>query len=133
MKRRIGSVHALHQQNTSAQIKFDRTDLLRVQTPHEDSLVFSLTVAECLVVLINPGRSANVMPKVMFDRLEIKPERLKPTGYPLLGFDGKWVEPIGMVELTVQAAERVLTECFVVVEIHPFYDFFIGRWWIHKV
>ncbi|XP_059668906.1 uncharacterized protein LOC132313998 [Cornus florida] len=103
LKRRIGSVHALHQQNASTSIKFDRTDLLCVQIPHEDPLVVSLTVTEYLVrrVLIDPGSSANVMPRVTFDRLEIEPEKLKPTGNPLLGFDGKRVEPIGMVELTV--------------------------------
>ncbi|XP_059670696.1 uncharacterized protein LOC132316206 [Cornus florida] len=91
LKRRIGSVHALHQQNASTPIKFDRTDLLRVQIPHEDPLVVSLTVAECLGqrVLIDPGSSANVMPRVTFDRLEIEPRKLKPTGNPLLGFDGK--------------------------------------------
>ncbi|XP_059630465.1 uncharacterized protein LOC132273520 [Cornus florida] len=91
LKRRISSVHALHQQNASTPIKFDRTDLLRVQMPHEDLLVVNLTVAECLVrrVLIDLGSSANVMPRVTFDRLEIEPEKLKPTGNPLLGFDGK--------------------------------------------
>ncbi|XP_059654365.1 uncharacterized protein LOC132301100 [Cornus florida] len=135
LKRRIGSVHALHQENASAQIKFDITDLLRVQVPHEDPLVVSLTVAEYLVrrVLINPGSNANVMPRITFYRLEIKPEKLKPIGNPLLGFDGKRVEPIGIVELTVQATERVLSESFVVVEIHPFYNLLMGRWWIHRV
>ncbi|XP_059658356.1 uncharacterized protein LOC132304629 [Cornus florida] len=110
-------------------------DLLRVQIPYEDPLVVSLTVAECLVrrVLIDPGSSVNVMPRVTFDRLEIEPEKLKPTGNPLLGFDGKRVEPIGMVELTVQAAERVLTESFVVVEIHPSYNLLMGRGWIHRI
>ncbi|XP_059669080.1 uncharacterized protein LOC132314206 [Cornus florida] len=99
MKRRIGSVNALHQQSTSVQIKFDRTDLLRVQIPHEDPLVISLTVAECLVrrVLIDLGSNANVMPRITFDRLEIKPEKLKPIGNPLLGFNGKQVEPIGWI------------------------------------
>ncbi|XP_059629932.1 uncharacterized protein LOC132272870 [Cornus florida] len=91
MKRRISSVNALHQQNTSTQIKFDKTDLFRVQIPHEDPLVVSLTVVEYLVriVLIDPGSSANVMQRDTFDRLEIKPEKLKPTGNSLLGFDGK--------------------------------------------
>ncbi|XP_059644771.1 uncharacterized protein LOC132286452 [Cornus florida] len=119
MKRRIGSVHALHQQNASAQKMFDRTNLFRVQTSHEDPLVVR--------------SSANVMPKVTFDQLEIKPKRLKPTGNPLLGFARKWVEPIGMVELIVQAAERVLTETFVVIEIHPSYNLLMGRGWIHRV
>ncbi|XP_059668821.1 uncharacterized protein LOC132313902 [Cornus florida] len=134
LKRRIGSVRALHQQNTSASIKFDKTDLLRVQIPHEDPLVVSLTIAECLVwrVLIDPGSSANVMPRVTFDRLEIELEKLKPTGNPLLEFDGKRVEPIGIVELTVQAAERVLTESFMVVEIYPSYNLLMGRGWIYR-
>ncbi|XP_059654961.1 uncharacterized protein LOC132301749 [Cornus florida] len=135
LKRRIGSVHALHLQNTSTSIKFDKMDLLRVQIPHEDPLVVSLTIAECLVrrVLIDSGSSANVMPRVTFDRLEIELEKLKPTGNPLLGFDGKRVEPIGIVELTVQAAERVLIESFMVVEIHPSYNLLMGRGWIHRI
>ncbi|XP_059630132.1 uncharacterized protein LOC132273123 [Cornus florida] len=99
MKRKISSVNTLYQQSTSTQIKFNRIDLLRVQIPYEDSLVVSLTIAECLVrrVLIDPGSSVNVMPRDTFDQLEIKPERLKPTANPLLGFDGKRVEPIGWI------------------------------------
>ncbi|XP_059664112.1 uncharacterized protein LOC132309868 [Cornus florida] len=135
MKRRIGSVNTLHQQSVSTQIKFDRTDLLRVQIPHENPLVVSLTVAEYLVcrVLIDPGSSANVMPRDTFDRLEIKPDHLKATGNPLLGFDGERLEPIGTMEVAVHAAERVLIESFVVVEIHPSYNLLMGRGWIHRV
>ncbi|XP_059650491.1 uncharacterized protein LOC132296298 [Cornus florida] len=129
MKRMIGSVNALHQQSASVHIKFARTDLLRVQVPHEDPLVISLTVAEYLVhrVLINPGSNANIMPRIMFDRLEIMPVKLKSTRNPLLGFDGKRVEPIGMVELSVQAAKRVLTESFIVIEIHLSYNLLMKR------
>ncbi|XP_059635737.1 uncharacterized protein LOC132277913 [Cornus florida] len=135
MKRRIGSVNTLHQQSASTQIKFDAIDLLRVQTPHEDPLVVSLTEAKCLVrrVLIDPGSSANIMPRDTFDRLKIKQDQLKSTGNPLLGFDGKRVEPVGTVEVAVHAAERVLMETFVVVEIHPSYNLLIGRGWIHRV
>ncbi|XP_059650459.1 uncharacterized protein LOC132296265 [Cornus florida] len=129
MKRRIGSVNALHHQKAVTQIKFDRTDLLRVQTPHGDPLVVSLTVADCLVrrVLIDPGSSANVMPRVTFDWLEIKLEMLKCTGNLLLGFDGKRVEPIGIVELLVRATEKELAESFMVVKIHPSYNLLMGR------
>ncbi|XP_059670655.1 uncharacterized protein LOC132316160 [Cornus florida] len=106
VKRRIGSVNTLHQQSASTQIKFDRIDLLRVQIPHEDRLVFSLKMAEYLVhrVLIDPGR-----------------------------FDGKRMESIGTVEVVIHAAERVLMETFVVVEIHPSYNLLMGRGWIHRV
>ncbi|XP_059669380.1 uncharacterized protein LOC132314548 [Cornus florida] len=135
MKRMMGNVNTLHQQSPSTQIKFDRIDLLHAQIPHEDPLVISLIVGECLVrrVLIDPGSSVNVMPRDTFDRLKIKPDRLKPTGNPLLGFDGKRVEPIGTVEVAVHAAERVLMETFVVVEIHPSYNLLMGRGWIHRV
>ncbi|XP_059626441.1 uncharacterized protein LOC132269304 [Cornus florida] len=110
-------------------------DLLRVQVSHEDPLVVSLTVAECLVhrFLIDPGSSANVMPKIMFDRLEIKLEKLKPIDNPLLGFDRKRVEPIGMVELSVQATERVLLESFMVIDIHLSCNHLMGRGWINRV
>ncbi|XP_059650116.1 uncharacterized protein LOC132295866 [Cornus florida] len=106
-----------------------------ISTEEKSIAKICLTVAECLVrrVLIDPGSSTNVMPRVTFDRLEIEPEKLKPTGNPLLGFNRKRVDPIGMVELTVQAAERVLTESFVVVEIYPSYNLLMGRGWIHRV
>ncbi|XP_059659235.1 uncharacterized protein LOC132306056 [Cornus florida] len=135
MKRRIGSVNTLHQQSVSTQIRFDKTDLMRVQIPHEDPLVVNLTVAECLVrrVLIDPGSNANIMPQVIFDQLEIKPKELKCTGNPLLGFDGKRVEPIGTVELLVRAAEMELIKSFMVVEIYPSYNLLMGRGWIHRV
>ncbi|XP_059669218.1 uncharacterized protein LOC132314358 [Cornus florida] len=135
MKRRIGSVNTLHQQSASTQIKFDTADLLRVQIPHEDPLVVSLTVAKCLVrrVLIDPGSSSNIMPRDTFDRLEIKRDQLKSTENPLVGFDGKRVEPVGTVEVAVHAAERVLMETFVVVEIHPSYNLLMGRGWIYRV
>ncbi|XP_059627385.1 uncharacterized protein LOC132270207 [Cornus florida] len=107
----------------------------RSGVPYENPLVVSLTIAEYLVrrVLIDPGSSANVMPRLTFDRLKIEPEKLKPTGNPLLRFDGKRVEPIGMVELIVQVTERVLSESFVVIEIHPSYNLLMGRGWIHRV
>ncbi|XP_059639624.1 uncharacterized protein LOC132281997 [Cornus florida] len=103
--------------------------------PHKDPLVVSLTLAECLVrrVLIDHGSSANFIPRDTFDRLDIKPDRLKPTGNPLLEFDGKRMEPIGVVEVAVHAAERVLMESFVVVEIHLSYNLLMGRGWIHRV
>ncbi|XP_059639849.1 uncharacterized protein LOC132282259 [Cornus florida] len=135
MKRRIGSVNTLHQQSSTTPIKFDKTDLMRVQIPHEDPFVVSLTMVECLVrrVLIDPGSSANIMPRVTFDRLEINPKELKSTRNPLLGFNGKRVEPIDTVELMVRAAERKLVESFMVVEIHPSYNLLMGRGWIHRV
>ncbi|XP_059668933.1 F-box/kelch-repeat protein At3g06240-like [Cornus florida] len=101
-------------------IRFDKDDLLRVQTPHEDPLVISLIVSNCLSkrVLVDPGNNANIINKVAFEQLIVEPKQVKPTGNPLVGFDGKRVEPIRIVELPVYAARRNLKENFVIVDEH---------------
>ncbi|XP_059639441.1 uncharacterized protein LOC132281790 [Cornus florida] len=120
----INAIHDRPEQTAESE-ELLRTRLRQAQMkgriPHEDPLVVSLTVAECLVprVLIDLGSSANIMPRVTFDRLKIKPDELKSTGNPLFGFDGKQVELIGIVELLVRAAERDLVKSFAVVEIYP--------------
>ncbi|XP_059663465.1 uncharacterized protein LOC132309135 [Cornus florida] len=105
-----------------ALIRFDKTDLLRVQTPHKDPLVISLMVSNCLVkrVLVDPGSSTNIIMKVAFEQL-------------MVGFDGKRVEPIGVVELPVCATRRNLKENFVIVDVHLFYNLLMGRRSIHRV
>ncbi|XP_059635621.1 uncharacterized protein LOC132277792 [Cornus florida] len=57
----------------------------------------------------------------------------RPESTSLARFDGKRVEPIGTVELLVQAAERELFESFVVMEIYPSYNLPMGKGWIHRV
>ncbi|XP_059637593.1 uncharacterized protein LOC132279586 [Cornus florida] len=90
--------------------------------PHEDPLVVSLTVAKCLVrrVLIDPGSSANIMPRDTFDRLEIKQDQLKSTGNPLVGFDGKgWIHRVRGVPSTLHQVMRCLApDGTKVIDIH---------------
>ncbi|XP_059668812.1 uncharacterized protein LOC132313891 [Cornus florida] len=94
-----------------------------------------LLVTDCLVrrILVDLGSSTNVMIKVAFERLEIDSKKLRPIGNPLLGFDRKRTEPIGVVELPVFAEKRELIKSFVVVDIHLSYNLLMGRGWIHWV
>ncbi|XP_059627116.1 uncharacterized protein LOC132269913 [Cornus florida] len=69
--RKISSVNAIV--SGSISIGFGNGDLSKVQLPHEYQLVISLLVANCVIkrVLIDPGSSANIITKSIFEQLEI--------------------------------------------------------------
>ncbi|XP_059663776.1 uncharacterized protein LOC132309488 [Cornus florida] len=96
--RRISSVSAIAWGSIS--IGFGDDDLSRVQLPHEDPLVISLLVANCMIrrVLIDPGSSANIITKTVFEQLEIPSSSIRPTSSPLMGFDGTRVDPLRIEE-----------------------------------
>ncbi|XP_059654606.1 uncharacterized protein LOC132301366 [Cornus florida] len=106
--RRIASVSDIA--SGSISIGFRDGDLSRVQLPHDDPLVISLLVANCMIqrVLIDPGSSANIITKTVFEQLEIPSSSIRPTSSPLMGFDGIRVDPLGVIDLSVTAAKRIL-------------------------
>ncbi|XP_059636023.1 uncharacterized protein LOC132278236 [Cornus florida] len=111
--RKISSVNAIN--SGSISIGFGDNDLSRVQLPHKDPLVISLLVANCMIrrVLVDPGNSANIITKTVFDQLEISSSSIRPTSSPLMGFDGTRVDPLRVIDLFVTAAKRTLKENFV--------------------
>ncbi|XP_059663514.1 uncharacterized protein LOC132309199 [Cornus florida] len=131
--RKLSSVNTVT--SSSISIGFGDTDLSRVQLPHEDPLVISLLVANCMIkrVLIDPGSSANIITKVIFEQLEIPSSLIRSTSSPLMGFDGMRVDPLGVIDLSVTAAKRMLKENFILTEMHPSYKLIMGRGWIHQM
>ncbi|XP_059635343.1 uncharacterized protein LOC132277505 [Cornus florida] len=91
--RKISSINVIASDSIS--IGFGDGDLSRVQLPHKDLLVISLLVANCMIkrVLIDPGSSANIIIKTVFEQLEIPSSSIRPTSSPLMGFDGIRVNP----------------------------------------
>ncbi|XP_059654931.1 uncharacterized protein LOC132301719 [Cornus florida] len=131
--RKISLVNAIALGSIS--IGFGDGDLSRVQLPHEDPLVISLLVANCMIrrVLIDPGSSANIITKMIFEQLEVPSSSIRPTSSPLMGFDGTKVDPLGVIDLSVTAAKKTLKENFVLTDIHPSYNLIMGRGWIHRM
>ncbi|XP_059664132.1 uncharacterized protein LOC132309888 [Cornus florida] len=84
-------------------------------------------------VLVDPGSSANIITKAVFKQLEIPSSLIRPISSSLMGFDGIKVDPIGVIDLSVTAAKRILKEDFVLTEIHPSYNLITGRGWIHRM
>ncbi|XP_059631003.1 uncharacterized protein LOC132273914 [Cornus florida] len=133
--RRIGEINTVDGKPNPAQVSFHKGDLIRVQHLYEDPMVVSLLVANYLVrqVLIDPSSSANVIIKWTFDQLKLAADQIRPTKSPLVGFNGRRVEPTGVITLSVTTAKRSLKENFVIVDIHPAYNLLMGRGWIHRM
>ncbi|XP_059639061.1 uncharacterized protein LOC132281367 [Cornus florida] len=131
--RKISSVNAINLGSIS--IGFGDGDLSRVQLPHEDPLVISILVANCMIrrVLVDPGSSTNIITKTVFDQLEIPSSSIRPTSSPLMGFNGTRVDPLGVIDLSITTAKMTLKENFVLTEIHHSYNLIMGRGWIHRM
>ncbi|XP_059658732.1 uncharacterized protein LOC132305062 [Cornus florida] len=131
--RRLSSVNTIASGSIST--RFGDANLSRVQLPHEDLLVISLLVANCMIkrVLIDPGSRANIITKAVFEQLEIQSQSIRPTSSTLMGFDSIKVDPLGVIHLSVTAAKRTLKENFVLTEIHLSYILIMGRGWIHRM
>ncbi|XP_059668801.1 uncharacterized protein LOC132313880 [Cornus florida] len=131
--KRLSSVNAITSE--SVNIGFGDGELSKVQLPYEDLLVISLLVANCMIkrVLINPGNSANIITKAVFEQLEIPSSSIRHTSSLLMGFNSTKVDHLEVIDLTVTVAKRTLKEDFVLTEIHPSYNLIIGRGWIHRI
>ncbi|XP_010667289.1 uncharacterized protein LOC104884349 [Beta vulgaris subsp. vulgaris] len=120
-------------------MSFTVKDAEHVVYPHDDPLVVTLKVSNCLVhrILVDGGSSANILYLSTFEKLMIGREYLKPVRYPVIGFTGASVTPEGLVSLPVRIgdddeARDVMTE-FLVVDVPGAYNAIIGRSLIHDV
>ena len=78
-------------------------DAKGVKQPHDNPLVIMLMIERFNTrkVLIDNGRSANIIYLFAFQQLKVDPERLRPFESPLISFSGDRVYPKGIVVLTV--------------------------------
>ncbi|XP_059635858.1 uncharacterized protein LOC132278043 [Cornus florida] len=131
--RKLSSINTVA--SGSISIRFGDADLSRLQLLYKDPLVISLLVANCMIkmVLIDPGSSANIITKAVFEKLEVPSSSIRPTSSPLMGFDGTKVNLLGVIDLSVTAVKRTLKENFILTKIHPSYNLIMGRGWIHRM
>ncbi|XP_057248568.1 uncharacterized protein LOC130590366 [Beta vulgaris subsp. vulgaris] len=118
---------------------FHTKDAEHVVFPHDDPLVVTLRISNCLVhrILVDGGSSANILYLSTFEKLMIGREYLKPVRYPVIGFTGASVTPEGLVSLPVRIGDGnevrdVMTE-FLVVDVPGAYNAIVGRPLIHDV
>ncbi|XP_058111220.1 uncharacterized protein LOC131254244 [Magnolia sinica] len=88
-------------------VTFTEEDARRIQHPHDDALVVTMTIANHKVycILVDTGSSADTMYSEAFERMGIPRSHLKPMKTPLHGFAGERVISEGAISLPVTVGE----------------------------
>ncbi|KAK9225378.1 hypothetical protein WN943_010419 [Citrus x changshan-huyou] len=104
-----------------------------IHQPHDDALVIFIILANMKVyrVLIDNGRSVNILYAAAFNKIENGSEKLKPVRTPLIDFERECLIPLGSIELLVTIGEppHQATKMinFLVVEHPSVYNVILGR------
>ncbi|PON48671.1 hypothetical protein PanWU01x14_235480 [Parasponia andersonii] len=131
----VNNVVSGEERTNAAPIIFTQQDLTTVRQPHDDPLVIKLQIGSALVgrVLVDGGRSIDILFLNTFDNMGLDRSALRPTCQPLFAFDSTRVCPLGIITLSVCAAERSMDVDFIVVDCQSSFNVIMGRGWIHAM
>jgi hypothetical protein len=84
-------------------ITFSDEDYEGVYLPHSNALVVTMVIGNHKIhrVLVDNGSSADILYKSAFDLMKISKEKFSAFRFPLVGFAGEQVMPLGSIELQV--------------------------------
>ena len=82
-------------------VSFSSDDVVRVQTPHNDTIVISMTIANYNVkkILVDNESFINILFYDVFQKMKLPKDRLKQGNAPLVGFSSNLVAIEGKVGL----------------------------------
>jgi hypothetical protein len=112
-------------------ITFTEEDFKLKSTNHNDAMVIKVNIARWVKrkILVDNGSSADILFLKTFEKMNLSQHMLHPPEYPLHGFGGKQIKPVGKVSLPVSFGDldnaRIETLTFDVVDIyHPYLAIF---------
>ena len=114
-------------------ITFSDSDLEGCQHPHDDPLVIRAVVANKTIhrVLVDNGRSADIIFASPFDKMGIGREKLEPVNTHLLGFSREKVLPLGSKQLVLTLGDppcqATTTVGFLIVNAPSTYNVLLSR------
>jgi hypothetical protein len=119
-------------------ITFTEEDFKLKSANHKDAMVIEVNIAGWVIrkVLVDNGSSVDILFFKTFEKMNLSQHMLHPLEYPLQGFGGKPIKPVGKVSLPVSFRDldnaRTETLTFEVVDIyHPYLAIF-GRGFMNK-
>jgi hypothetical protein len=119
-------------------ITFKEEDFRLKSAIHNDAMVIEVNIAGWVIgkVLVDNRSSADILFLKTFKKMNLSRHMLDPPEYPLQGFGGKPIKPVGKISLPVSFGdlENARTESltFDVVDIyHPYLAIF-GRGFMNK-
>ena len=94
-------------------MSFTEKDARGVVMPHDDALVVTVTVANHAIhrILVDNESSADILYRLAFQKMGIDRDRIKSFDFPLIGFGGEQVQPVGITPLpmTIRTVPRLST------------------------
>jgi hypothetical protein len=119
-------------------ITFTEEDFRLKSTNHNDAMVIEVNIAGWVIgkILVDNGSSADILFLKTFEKMNLTQHMLHPPEYPLQGFGGKPIKPVGKVSLPVSFGDldntRIETLTFDVVDIYYPYLAIFGRGFMNK-
>jgi hypothetical protein len=119
-------------------ITFTEEDFKLKSTSHNDVMVIEVNIAGWVIgkILVDNGSSADILFLKTFEKMNLSQHMLHPPEYPLQGFRGKPIKPVGKVSLPVSFRDldnaRTETLTFDVVDINNPYLAILGRGFMNK-
>jgi hypothetical protein len=114
-------------------ITFTEQDFKLKSTNHNDAMVIEVNIAGWVIgkILVDNGSSVDILFMKFFEKMSLSQHMMQPSEYPLLGFGGKPIKPVGKIPLPVSFRDldnaRTETLTFDVVDMyHPYLAIF-GR------
>jgi hypothetical protein len=112
-------------------ITFTEEDFRLKSTNHNDAMVIEVNIAGWIIekILVDNGSSEDNLFLKTFEKMNLSQHMLHPPEYPLLGFGGKPIKPVGKIALPVSFRDldnaRTETLTFDVVDMyHPYLAIF---------
>jgi hypothetical protein len=101
-------------------------------------MVLKVNIAGWIIgkVLLNNGSSANILFLKTFEKMNLSQHMLHPPEYPLQGFGGEPIKPVGKISLPISFGDldnaKTETLTFDVVDIYHPYLAILGRGFMNK-
>jgi hypothetical protein len=114
-------------------ITFSDEDYEGVYLPHSNALVVTMVIGNHRIhrVLVDNGSSADILYKSAFDLMKISRDKLSAFRFPLVGFAGEQVMPLGSIELQVPVGssptQKTIPVRFLIVDQPSAYNAIFGR------
>jgi hypothetical protein len=119
-------------------ITFTEEDFKLKSAIHNDAMVIEVNIAGRIIVkvLVDNGSSVDILFLKTFEKMNLSQHMLHPPEYPLQGFGGKPIKPVGKISLPVSFGDldnaRTETLNFDVVDIYHLYLAIFGRGFMNK-
>jgi hypothetical protein len=100
---------------------------------HNDAMVIEVNITGWVIgkILVDNGNSADMLFLKTFEKMNLSQHMLHPPEYPLQGFGGKPIKPVGKVSLPVSFGDldnaRTETLTFDVVDIYHHISRFLAE------